>query len=189
MNNKVYLVHGFNVRDDGAATTGSIRTMLEADGFDVSEIHYGWFHRLRVRLCNKSIAHVVADLVEPDSTVIAHSNGAAIVYEAVKHGAPFKNAVLVNPALDKNLALGDQVEKVQVWYAPHDKWTGMARYIPNSIWGAQGRLGYTGEDPRYTQFDEEALLGRFQDEHSGLFSSLPAKQFFVDKVKEMIKGS
>ena len=65
----------------------------------------------------------------------------------------------------------------------------MAKYIPNSIWGAQGRKGYIGDDPRYpgNQFDEEAELSEFEDEHSGLWKSTEAKQFFVDKVKKMIK--
>ena len=190
MNNKVYLIHGFNVKDDGAATTGAITDMLRADGFDVTEIHYGFFHRMRVRLCNKGLAHVIADLVEPGSTCIAHSNGGTLAYLACEFGAPFKNVSLVNPALDKNLALASQVENVQVWYAPHDKWTGLAKWIPNSLWGMQGRVGYKGpEDDRYEQYDQEQMLGRFQDEHSGLWSSTPAKQLYVDMVKDMIKGS
>lgn len=189
MNNKVYLIHGFNVKDDGASTVGSIRGLLEADGFDVTEITYGWFHRMRVRLCNKGIASVIADLVEPDSTCIAHSNGGALAYLACEMGAPFKNVVLVNPALNRHLKMAEHVEKVQVWYAPHDKWTGLARWIPNSIWGAMGRLGFQGEDPRVTQFDEEKEFGRFEDEHSGMWKSTHARQHFVDEVKKMIKGS
>ena len=190
MNNKVYLIHGFNVKDDGASTVGSIRGLLEADGFDVTEITYGWFHRMRVRLCNKGIASVIADLVEPDSTCVAHSNGGALAYLACEMGAPFKNVVLVNPALDSNKALASQVKKVQVWYSPHDKWTGLSKFIPNSIWGAQGRTGYTGpEDDRYTQFNEDKLIGRFEDEHSGIWHSELSRQYFADNIEEMIKGA
>ena len=182
MSNKLYLIHGFNVKDNGAATTGAIKELLEAKGFDVTEITYGFFHRLRVRLCNKGIASTIASLVEPGSTCVAHSNGAAITYLACELGAPFKNVTFINPALDKNKALASQVEHVQIWYSPHDKWTGLSKFIPNSVWGAQGRVGYKGPyDYRYEQYDQEELLGRFPDEHSGLFSSLSAKELFVSK--------
>ena len=187
MSKKVYLIHGFNIKDDGATTTGTIKTLLENHGFNVTEIRYGFFHRIRVRLCNKGLAHVIADLVEPGSTCIAHSNGAAIAYLACEYGAPFKNVTLVNPALDKTLQLADQVENIQVWYAPHDKWTGLAKYIPNSVWGAMGRVGYKGPpDDRIIQYNEEEILGRFQNEHSGIFSSTVARKYFVTEQASMI---
>ena len=183
MRKKIYLIHGFNVKDDGAATTGQIREMLEGQGYDVIEIKYGWWHRLRVRWCNKGLAKAIASMTEPGSYCIAHSNGGALAYLAAEEGAQWKKVVLVNPALDEKKALADHIQGVQVWYAPHDKWTGIAKWIPNSVWGAQGRKGYTGpEDPRYQQINEEAVLGRFQDEHSGLFHSQLAKRYFTEAV-------
>ena len=188
MSKKVYLIHGFNVKDDGAATTGQIREGLERHGYEVVEIKYGFFHRVRVRLCNKGLAHVIADLVEPGSSVIAHSNGAALAYYAAEYGAPWKNVTLVNPALDKTLQLADQIENIQVWYAPHDKWTGLSKYIPNSIWGAMGRVGYKGPlDSRTVQYNQEEILGRFEDEHSGMFSSVVARKYFVTEQANMIR--
>lgn len=190
MSNKVYLIHGFNIKDEGAATTRTIRAGLERHGYDVTEITYGFFHRVRVRFCNKGLAHVIADLVEPESTVIAHSNGAAIAFIASELGAPWTNMTLVNPALDNTLEFPPQLDNIQVWYAPHDHWTKLAKYIPNSIWGSMGHDGYKGpEDPRVKQFDEEKLLGRFQDEHSGLFGSDIARKYFVTEQANMIKGT
>ena len=188
MSNKVYLIHGFNVKDEGAATTGRLAKKLREEGFDVIEITYGFFHRIRVRLCNKGLADVIADLVEPGSTCIAHSNGATIAYLACKMGAPFKNVILVNPALDSDLRLADHVEYVQIWYSPHDKWTGLSKYIPKSLWGSMGRVGYTGiYDYRLEQFDEEEIVGRLEDEHSGLFKSKKGIEYFLDKIINLIK--
>lgn len=189
MSNKVYLIHGFNIKDDGAATTGTVKQLLQNHGYKVVEIHYGFFHRMRVRLCNKGLAHAISSLVEPGSTCIAHSNGASIAFLATQYGAEWKNLTLVNPALNKNLKFPDQLENIQVWYAPHDKWTGLAKFIPNSIWGAMGRVGYKGElDNRVVQYDQEAILGRFEDEHSGLWNSTIARKFFTEEQANMIRG-
>lgn len=190
MSNKIYLIHGFNVKDDGAATVGTIRKGLEAHGYEVVEIHYGFFHRVRVRLCNKGLAHAISSLIEPNSTVIAHSNGAAIAYLAAEFGAQWKNMTLVNPALDNALIFPAQLENIQVWYAPHDKWTGLAKFIPNSIWGNMGRVGYKGViDDRVVQYNQEKILGRFEDEHSGMFQSDMARKYFVTEQADMIRES
>ena len=184
----IYLIHGFNVKDEGAETVDTIKGLLEIEGQQITEIDYGHFGLMRVKWCNKGIAKAISSLVEPGSTCIAHSNGGTLAYLACKMGAPFKNVVLVNPALDSNKAIASQVEKVQVWYSPHDKWTGLSKYIPNSIWGAQGRTGYTGsEDNRYFQFNEDEHIGRFDDEHSGIWHSPVSRQYFVDNVVKMIK--
>ena len=184
----IYLIHGFNVKDDGADTVDTVRDYLEVSGEEVCDIDYGYFQRLRVRLCNKGIAKTLSNLVEPGSTCIAHSNGGALAYLACEFGAPFKNVILVNPALDAHKAIAEHVENVQVWYSPHDKWTGLAKFIPASIWGAQGRKGYTGEeDSRYVQFNEDEIFGKMSEAHSGIWQSDRTRQYFVEKVLELIK--
>jgi pimeloyl-ACP methyl ester carboxylesterase len=190
MNELVYLIHGFNVDDGGAGTTDSIRPYLEAEGITVRELDYGHFHRGRVRLCNDSVARMIATLVKPGSTCIGHSNGGTLAYLACEYGAQFKNVVLVNPALDSKKAIAKQVEKVQVWYSPNDKWTKLAKYIPFSDWGAQGRTGYTGPlDDRYQQFNEDLILGRHKDEHSGIWKTSANRHKFTEKVVPLIKGA
>ena len=183
---KIYLIHGFNVSDEGKTSTGTLRPLLEMSGHDVSEIHYGWFGRLRVRLCNKSVARTVADLVEPGSYVIAHSNGATIALLAAKYGAPFKGVILINPALNSQLEV-PHVEKVHVFYAPSDPWTKIARYIPASIWGSQGATGYTGPDEagRYTQTNLDKLTGA-EVGHSGIFETFTRIQKITRVINHQI---
>ena len=186
----IYLIHGFNVRDDGADTVDTIRSYLEIAGEEVTDIDYGHFHRIRVRMCNKGLALALSKLVEPGSTCIAHSNGGALAYLACEFGAPFKNVILVNPALDADKAIADQVDNVQVWFSPHDKWTNLAKYIPFSTLGAQGRKGYTGkEDSRYEQFNQDQIFGRLKDEHSGIWHSDKTRRYFAEKVLKLIKES
>ena len=45
-----YIIHGFNVRDGGAATIDTLRTYL---GGHVVDLNYGWTGRVGVRLRRK----------------------------------------------------------------------------------------------------------------------------------------
>lgn len=167
----VYLIHGFNVKDGGAASTGLLRTRLEDAGYNVKEIKYGWMGRMRVRLCNKSLAQAIADMADQDSVVIAHSNGCSIVYSACKFGASFKHVFLINPALDADLEIPNAA-KVHVFHALSDPWTKLARWIPFSNWGRQGAIGFTGTAPdgKYKQTELDALTGQ-ELGHSGIFTT------------------
>lgn len=191
MSELVYLIHGFNVDDGGAETTDTVIPLLEAEGITIRELDYGHFHRVKVRLCNDGIARMIANLVKPGSTCIGHSNGGALAWKACEYGAPFKNVILVNPALDSDKVIASQVENIQVWYSPNDFWTGIAKYIPGSDWGEQGRTGYTGViDSRYEQFNEDLLMGRNKrDEHSGIWHTDANRHYFASKVVPLIKGA
>ena len=179
---RVHLVHGFNVKDEGAATIDTLRSLIERSGFRVKEHNYPEFFLLRARLCNAAMAMVIRDSISPRDPVIAHSNGCAIVYRAAKAGAKFGHVTLINPALDSKLVIPG-ARSVDVWYSPSDPWTSMARYIPWSIWGAQGRTGYTGKDARYLSFNEDEI---FQDEvkHSGIFDNMKRRQAIVRRAIE-----
>ena len=175
-----YLLHGFNVKDGGAATTGSLREGLEAAGHTVKELRYGWMGRIRVRLCNKSLARALADLVEEDSILIAHSNGCAIAYWACLFGAKFDKVFLLNPALDAEKEIPN-IRKVHVFHALSDPWTRLARWIPFSVWGRQGAVGYTGLDLegkyRHTELDRLAGESMY---HSGIFETQLLRVKLID---------
>lgn len=180
----IHTIHGFNVKDEGGATTDTLTPILQSRGMQVKEHNYPHFFRLRVRLCNKAMATMIRDMVQPGDPIIAHSNGCAIVYLAAKVGAQFGHVTLVNPALDCKLAIPGATS-VDVWYAPSDQWTNVAKYIPFSIWGAQGRKGFTGDDDRYRQINEDEM---FQAEvgHSGMFQVEERRQALVDVTLERL---
>jgi len=191
MNELVYLIHGFNVKDSGKSTTDSIKPYMEELGFIVRELDYGYFHRVRVRLCNESVARMIAELVKPGSACIAHSNGGALVYLACEFGAPFEYVSLVNPALDSKLAISKKyVKHVDVWYSPRDPWVNLAQYIPWSIWGAQGKTGYTGKyDHRYRQYNEDLILPTTdKNSHSQIWKSHEARKVYADITAKTIRG-
>ena len=167
----IYLIHGFNVTDGGKGTTGSLKNGLENAGHTVREIKYGWMGRIRVRLCNNGLAKALADMAEEDSIVVAHSNGCAIAYKAALYGAPFKQVFLINPALDADKEVPN-VRKVHVFHALSDPWARLAKWIPYSIWGNQGQVGFTGEaeEGKYKQTELDSLAGKAVG-HSGIFGN------------------
>lgn len=165
---KAYTIHGMNTSDRGAAGMDRLAGVLrEADIFEeVIELDYPWFGLGRAKMCNGSLALMVANLVEPNSAIFGHSNGAAIIYRAsAQCQASFAYACLLNPALRSDLTI-PQAAAVDTWYAPDDFPTLLARWsrglIP-SVWGAQGRTGYTGSNSKHSN----RLLGDVG--HSGVF--------------------
>ncbi len=156
---RVYLLHGFNVEDGGEGTIGSLRPYLEAAGYDVHLIDYGYMFRARVRLCNDNIARMLASTIEQDSIVIAHSNGCTIAHKATYYGAPISNLIYFNPALDNELAPDRQVNSLDVFYSPNDAATSWASWIPFSEWGSMGSTGFKGIDSRVANINEEDVTG------------------------------
>lgn len=170
MKQTVYLIHGFNVRDGGAQSTDLLAPLFNTAGYRVKELDYGFYGFFRTRFCNDSIAQAMAATLIPDSLVVAHSNGCDLVYRAAQHGAIFHRAILLNPALDKKKTIKN-AKSVHVWHSPSDMWTLAARFRPASTWGSQGRDGYVGNDPRYTNFNEDEIFGS-RVGHSGIFRHL-----------------
>jgi len=182
----IHSIHGFNVDDEGGATTDTLTPLFEAKGCAVVEHNYPDFFLVRKRLCNPAMATMVRDQTKPGESIIAHSNGAAIVYLAAKAGAHFGHVVLVNPALNSKLAIPNAAS-VDVWYSPSDPWTTLARFVPWSIWGSQGRTGYTGKPVgiEYRQYNEDQIFDE-RVRHSGMFSCDERRQMLVEKTLERI---
>lgn len=165
-----YLFHGFNVEDGGADTSDKLIPYAEAAGYKVIDIDTGFMQRIRVRLCNDRLARVVARLVKPGSIAIGHSNGCALIHLATMHGAPFSQVAYINPALDRDLAPGPQVEKFHVWHSPSDPWVKLAQFIPFTIWGDMGAVGYQGKDPRGINHNKETGYNCTSRDHSDVFT-------------------
>ncbi len=168
-----WLVHGFNVRDGGAASIDRLRPHLEARGWTVRDLDYGWRGLLGVRLCNAGTAATLASLSDPADAAIGHSNGCAIIRRAVVAGARFARIVLINPALDRDTEWPGHTGAIEVWHAPSDVATWAARWLLFHPWGDMGRHG--GDGRWYVNHDadriaSEAAGRRVELGHSGVFS-------------------
>lgn len=164
-----YLTHGFNVKDNGAGTVDRLAKYIPAQ-YEIKQVDYNWSFLARVRLCNKSEARMLAGLVEPDSIGIGHSNGCALLHLAAQYGAPFKELIYINPALDKKAKLSPQVKNLHVWHSPSDVPVKLSSYLVGHVWGRMGATGYQGpEDMRIINYDKENDYYESSSSHSDVF--------------------
>ena len=163
----VHLIHGINVSDP-MGNIGKLKPCFEEVGFkNVVVEDYGFLPFGLAWARNKSIARKLLKKMTPGDIVVAHSNGAAITYHLLEMGAQFSGVVLLNPALNHDLALTQGVEWVHVYFNENDHVVWLAKWIPAHIWGDQGRRGYTGNDPRYKNINTSKLAGALAgEEHS-----------------------
>ena len=158
------LVHGFNVRDNGAGTIARLSPYLLTRGSDTVVFRMGWMEIVQVYTQNKRHAKRLAEaarnakLNDRSQPVIAlgHSNGCAVIHLATTlYDAPIDKIAYLNPALEKQLAPGEQVQCVDVWYSPSDTPVKWARWLPKHVWGEMGRTGYVGDDPRMINHNKQ----------------------------------
>ena len=180
----VYLVHGFNVKDNGLSTILRLIPYFITGRKDlrVYRHSYGWLGLLGVILHNRGIAAKLAARVfknrhSKDCQVFAagHSNGCAILVEAARRGAVFERVLLINPALKIDMVFPESMKKIFIIYTRHDEPTLTARILDNipfigllipNAWGAMGRYGSEVVDSRVTNINLSYAL----DGHSALFT-------------------
>ena len=171
------LIHGFNVFDGGRATVGKLRPFLANAGVPYIMFEYGYLGVIGTYAKNKKLAARVAEACHTahfaghEVYAFGHSNGCAILdYAARLHNAPIHKSVYINPALDKDKVLGDNVKSLDVWHSPSDKPVRFSKYLPLHPWGEMGSTGYQGvADPRITNYNKETDFDFISKEHSDMF--------------------
>lgn len=176
--NRVILVHGFNVKDDGAGTTGmAAAEYRKRPGVEVIEFKPGWRGLLGVRLGNKRRAQNLAKLIQPGDLLIGHSDGCNLIDQAchalASLGRETVDCVYFNPALDRDTALSKIVSKCIVFYTKTDDTVAISKWLAFHPWGEMGKKGYKAKEPslhddRYINISFETL-GHYDLEHSGVF--------------------
>lgn len=151
----VTLVHGA-FDHNGVLTTDKLRPYLETEGWTVEEFDTGFTGLLGVRFLNHYRAmqlEIKATKLKKESAGelvgIGHSNGCAILAAASELGAPFDRLVFLNPALDRDAAVGPSVRRVDVFHSPSDIPIYIAGLFLKHPWGRMGRNGSDGSDPRF----------------------------------------
>lgn len=152
---RCFLLHGINTFDGGKGYIGQFRPLLIGEGIDAKLHGYSasWLPGLQWAL-NGGRARELAEVIGDDPCVIlAHSNGCAIAMEAAAMGAPVRNLVFLNPALDRKAKLPAHVGRCDVFYTTDDPWTQIAMRLPFHPWGDMGASGYRGADERYVSWN------------------------------------
>lgn len=107
-------------------------------------------------------------MVSHGAVGIGHSNGCLILHRAASDGAPFRHLILINPALDADIAFPPSVERIDVLHNSDDAVVSVGALLPFHRWGDMGRRGATWPDWRVRNYDTRALFGA--SGHSAVFS-------------------
>ena len=152
----VVLCHGFNVSDGGKDTTDSLRELTEACGYTVLEADYGLFGLFAVRFFSDNIASVL---------------------QAAEQGASFDKLIFINPALDNDFIVPEQVKEVVVIHNKDDDVVQLSKFIPFHKWGNAGKVGYKGEDKRVKNVE---IKTEGDNAHSAAFKTVGFSELFTE---------
>lgn len=200
-NNITFLVHGINCGDKGSDTVMQVAPHI-GRYTTVYNHSYGRIGPIGAIFKNKKIAKRLARCCKhsrsfgKEAFAVGHSNGCAIIVQAMRQGAKFKSVLLINPALNVNCEFPPGDYTVTVIHTKHDSAVRAARFfdalpvleflVPD-IWGAMGAIGYQGEDPRIENLDWSDLLKGhshiFDPEIMDVVGTILAMNLYVEAVK------
>lgn len=156
----VWLVHGIRQVPWGRPHLSLLRQILEhvlGGPWSVEDIDYGY---ILIPVTNARAVNAVREKVRPGDVVIAYSNGAWAAVQAMELGTRPGILLLLNPALHVGHQIPPGPKEVHVFYDEADFPTRLARcwrvvtgllpwrWQKPHGWGAMGRYGYQGVDPR-----------------------------------------
>jgi len=157
---KMFLIHGFNIKDQGQNTIVKLEPYIDKNLFDVEVFSYGWLGLMGVFYMNPRIVKQLLCKVNKGDIAICHSNGCLIAHMAARFGAPFESLMYIAPALNSNVPLGENVGKLTVLATENDNAVKMASWLRvlmpwaplgDSLWGDMGARGY--QPGRYIDSD------------------------------------
>ncbi len=177
----VHFVHGI-LTEPTSPVRGLLPYLVEA-GLQTAYPDYGYELVIEVKAVNPMIVGALTPYIQPGDIGIGHSNGCAILYDLLQAGAPFSKLVFINGALETNFLLPATLKSLDVYFNPGDDITEAAAIAQrlgwvDKNWGELGHSGYTGKDPRVTNFncgstaDMPTVSG-----HSDFFSPLKLAQW------------
>lgn len=146
---KIVLIHGFNVKDNGAGSVDKLKPYLQARFpkafIDTDSADYGWHFLLKVHffyMFGKTIKRIAEALKDAD-VVITHSNGANYCMKALKRINNMDLKIIhLSPALDKGYRFNwRKFDVAHIFHTLKDKTVRISKYIPFSPWGNMGQVG------------------------------------------------
>lgn len=141
----VYFIHGVHTRRKVYNFNQAFSPFFRRRGFQTFEYYYGHIWALQARWKNPGIAEDMAKRIDDDAILVAHSNGAALVYMMAELGKKIRGAILVNGALDRDKHIAG-ADWEHVYYNPFDRIASLSRVF---LWHPWGPLGQEGpEEPR-----------------------------------------
>src|SRR3990167_3990925 len=157
MKKRIIIVHGIHTNDKESWMYEWARALSTTGVFEPMVWTYGYAYAFLTRWQNPGRARKLFEIIKEGDILLGHSNGCELIWEAGEYGAPITGAVLLNPALDTDRVMADQVKWINLYPNKHDTVIGFAKFFPKHPWGLQGRDGIKNKDSRYqTYFTDDA---------------------------------
>ena len=169
---KVHLIHG--IRSQGQCTVDDLLPYLSQ--WEVAYPDYGYIVELETPFVNQIIVGTLLPYIGQDDVLIGHSNGCALIYEAMQKLQKVGGAVFINAALERGITRPPSWPGIDVYFNSGDKVTEAAAIgaqlgIVDRDWGEMGHVGYSGNDPLIVNIDcGEQRNMPVVSGHSDLFS-------------------
>lgn len=175
----IFLVHGIRSKDKGAKSMGKLVTELSHSFDRVNKLSYGY---VLIPINNKKAVKTITKSLDKYKNknekilVIGYSNGCWASVQVAELGYKIDHLILISPALHRGHAIPEQVKRVDVFYSKGDKivelgriWRSIVNVFPWNWkgvgkpheWGAMGRYGYRGNDPRVHNHNMGDNVGHF----------------------------
>ena len=161
------LIHGWAVGDGGEKGLGPLADALRARGQEVLMPSYGrvispWSTSKQ----STKFAQNVSTAIQPGDIVVGHSNGARVARELSFYAPLIRTMVWLNPALETDALPARSVKRCLVVHGTRDWVVMIARWLPGSIWGAMGRLGYAPPPGWPWEADKRMTCLEYVGDHS-----------------------
>lgn len=145
----IYLVHG--IAENGDLSVGRFARRLNAycHMYRYPTPSIAWINALLVRIpwWRRRLASDLAKRVkrlDHDPCAIAYSNGALVLWEAMRMGAQFEVVVLFGAAFDADRQWPQRFKLLYNVYNKRDRAVRLAAKLWAHLWGDLGARGYSG---------------------------------------------
>jgi hypothetical protein len=175
---RCFLLHGFNVRDDGNNTVDKLIPLLQARDIEPVQFDYGWQGLLGVRFGSRGLAKALRSVMRDGDIAIGHSNGCHLIHCAQELGVHLKFSIYIAPALDSFTPECAESGNVYVLHSRHDFAVKVARFLLFHRWGDMGAIGSV-----YSRKFKNINCSSWVNGHSGYFA-----EGNMEKLNETVNG-
>lgn len=170
----IHVLHGIHTSEQNQNIGRLVPILERCTPYPVMYHNYGYALGLLTRFQNPKRAAKIVKHIQKDDICIGHSNGACLIWLMAQIDAPMSGAILINPALDDDRTFKPHLKFIDVHYNQYDEAVGIAKtfFLLDHPWGAMGRDGFRGNDPRVTNFDNGNITVKdyIVRGHSDIFS-------------------
>jgi hypothetical protein len=163
---RAILIHGMNDPKQGTGNIDNLIPYLEALGYKVLQLDYGWRGLLGVRFLNWWTARRLVKIAVKTDVIIAYSNGVSINALACERGLKAEHYIWIHGALNPEWEppASSPVSRIDVYFSAQDWTTALAevlrKFSPLNVlgktnWGYIGTVGSKSDNVVFINHEDD----------------------------------